>query len=215
MRADPASERFLRRLEAETTRVLADRERAVLAFSGGLGSLVVASLARKRCDLRCVVAGVRNAPDLAAAGLTQDFLDYRLDVVRLTPRASLILARRLADRHPGLPVAEILSLVPLAAVRERHRGPLVAGFDGTSRTSAFLGIAESLSFASPLVRTSAGGVVPRARLLAAARRLGIPDAFTHVSARDPSVGSGVAPALRALAKDSEGSLSDLLQRDYH
>src|SRR5436853_6851091 len=52
---------FVERLERRMADLVSVETRAILAYSGGLASTLVAMVARKRCDLVCVVAGVEDS----------------------------------------------------------------------------------------------------------------------------------------------------------
>src|SRR2546426_920666 len=52
---------FVRRLEDGIAQEIHARSRVALAYSGGLASTLIAMIARKRCVLDCIVAGVERA----------------------------------------------------------------------------------------------------------------------------------------------------------
>ncbi|HYM39665.1 MAG TPA: hypothetical protein VEY12_05920 [Thermoplasmata archaeon] len=181
-------------------RVAAGRDEIVLAFSGGLGSLLIAALARKRCDLLCVVVGMRGSADVEAARVAQMFLDYRLAILRPSPSQALRAARRIAASGYPIPLAECLALVPLALVEARQPESLVLSGAGlTARTSSLrraLGEREALS---PGLRLRLGGL-GRRPLLRMAEAAGLPESFALAAPRSPLEGSGIGPVLRAMAR---------------
>lgn len=189
----------------------AGRDRVVLAFSGGLSSLLTAAIARKQGDVRCVVVGTRGAADVGTAVVARDFLDLRLEV--LSPRPPLILetARGLRASDPRLTSAEALDLVPLALVASRHAGQSVlSGFATAPRSAA---MADHLT--APGSPSHRGGPwrrvpPPRRLLLRAARELAIPDGFALEARRRPAEGSGIGPAIRGLGHSKHASVERLL-----
>ena len=129
MGAPAAAVRVLARLEAYMARAFEGRDRVVLAFSGGLGSLLLAAVARKRGAVECVVVGTRGAADVGAALVARDFLDYPVEVLQPSPRKVLSTARAIRAADPALSPPDVLSLVPLALVRERCGDEIVlSGF---------------------------------------------------------------------------------------
>src|SRR5437762_641154 len=58
---------FVERLERRMADLLSEETHVILAYSGGLASTLVAMVARKRCDLVCVVAGVEDSAAVRAA----------------------------------------------------------------------------------------------------------------------------------------------------
>lgn len=206
------SERPLSRLEGRVSRIVAGHDRVPLAFSGGVGSLVVGSVARKRTDLQCVVVAVDDAPDLAAAALAEKYLDFRVQILHLTARRAWPLARQVGVAHPDLSVAEVLALVPLRAVLDSQPdAEVLAGF-WTDRLGprARRSIAEE-RVRVPLVEVAGPRPMDRADLLGMGRMLGIPEAFLRVRSRSPAAGSGLEPALRALAREKSTTMARLIR----
>src|SRR5437899_12852270 len=68
---------FVRRLEHRVAQEVKGRPRSALAYSGGLARTLLAMIARKRCALVCVVAGLEGSPDVQAARAAKLDLDYR------------------------------------------------------------------------------------------------------------------------------------------
>lgn len=206
--ASASSARLLARLEAALEAFAVDRDAAVLAFSGGLASLVLAALLRKRVDLDCVVVGVKDAPDLVAARRASDFLDYRVREVRLSVMQAVALARRVARSHP-VPTRSAFALAPVLAVAAANRGrPVVAGCGWRAE-----GADASLAVGTvdlPWRAVTLGRGVPRTRIQAVARVIGLPESFVRVRALTPGTGMGLEPALRTAARDRGVSLRELL-----
>jgi hypothetical protein len=213
MAADRPATRALVRLDADVARSIARRDRIVLSFSGGLGSLLVAAVARKRCDLRCVVVGLRGAADVEAATVAQKFLDYPVAVLRPTAERAWTVARTIRSLHPRLPLAEVLAMVPLALVEERHpHDPVLTGFGLTARTPSMRrALGSEIAWSPGLhLRISRSSRVPLLRMAVDA---GLPESFSRAAPRSPLEGSGLGPVLRALARSRKVSFERLLSLD--
>src|SRR5437899_10797034 len=94
---------FVRRLGDGIAREIHGRSRVALAYSGGLASTLIAMIARKRCALDCVVAGVDGSPDVLAAKAAKANPDYGSSTgssVREDPRR---FGARLLRPHRGFP----------------------------------------------------------------------------------------------------------------
>jgi hypothetical protein len=221
MGAETPAERLLRGLDADVARAVRGRDGVVLAFSGGLASLVLAALIRKRCDLRCEVIGLSRSADVEAAAVAEKFLDYPVRVVRPTAAQVLRAARSLASGVPAFPGSEALSLVPVVLVESRHpNGPVLSGFGLTWESPRVRSFLASRSVLFPGLRPRGAAPPPRARLLGVADLLGIPESFSRAARRRPSEGSAIGPALRAAAHAEHASLDRFLRtsapvRDNH
>ncbi len=203
-------DRVLARLDRELAAQFETRRRVVLAFSAGLASLVLAALARKHGELRCLVVGTRGAADLGAALVARDFLDYRLEVVTPSPASVLRTATGLRAAAPKLALAEILDLVPLALVEDRCPDAIVLSAFGLVRASPALRrhLAGRSSRAPALLRAGEGPSRPA--VLRMGRSIGLPDAFIGMGHRRPAEGSGIGPALRALGHGHHRSVAALV-----
>src|SRR5207249_7175007 len=96
---------------------------------GGLASTLIAMIARNRCELDCVVAGVDGSSDVVAAKAAKSHLDYRIEVVILRREDAMRIRARIEASHPGLRPRDIDNLVPLHAALERSEvRPMLAGF---------------------------------------------------------------------------------------
>ncbi len=210
MRRDRAGQQAIDRLDAAVASAVAAADNPVLAFSGGLGSLIVAALARKRGDMRCVVVGIPGSADVEAAKVAQTFLDYPVSVLRPTATQALRAARSVAASNHCLPVPDVLALVPLVLV-ERRYGPrsVLSGFGLTARSPA-------LRRALQPRRRGCPGLAPRApastrtSVVRMAIALGLPESFALAASRTPIEGSGIGPMLRALGHRERMSLPRLL-----
>src|SRR5438046_10529231 len=85
---------FVERLERRMADLLSEETRVILAYSGGLASTLVAMVARKRCDLVCVVAGVEDSAAVRAAKAAKADLDSRVQFVQPDVEGT----RRIRDR---------------------------------------------------------------------------------------------------------------------
>ncbi len=194
---------FVRRLEDRVAAAIEGTDRVVLAYSGGLASTLVAMVARKRCDLRCFVAGVQGSPDVEAAKVAKDYLDYRMHFVTLDAKAVRALARRITDGHRSLTATECGALVPLHAVLRRVRcDRVLAGFGGPHIRPAILEILRSTSVRIPL-HGIVRGPLPRDRLRDAALRLGLPADWARTRHRAPAEGAGIEEFLHGNGNGSE------------
>jgi hypothetical protein len=220
MAAGGTASRALVRLDAEVAHAVGDLDRIVLAFSGGLGSLLVAAVARKRCDVRCVVVGLRGASDLQAARVAQKFLDYPIAVVQPSADRAWRMAQAIRSLHPELPLSEALGMLPMALVEEEHpRDPVLNGFGLTARTPTLRHALGSDAGRSPGLRLRISHST-RAPLLQLAEAAGLPESFARAAPRSPLEGSGIGPALRALARSRKVSFArlfapDVQRGDYH
>ncbi len=212
MDRERAEARVLVKLDAALAREFAGGDRAVLAFSGGLGSLILAGLARKHGDVRCVVVGTRGAADVAAALVARDFLDYRVEVLTPRPASILLTSRTVRAAEPRLHLAEVLDLVPLALVEARYpRETVLSAFALAPRSVALRRHLARRPSVSP--SPGAAAVTTRRLALRLARQLAIPEGFAAAARRSPAEGSGIGPTLRALGHGRHRSVDRLLAVD--
>ncbi len=198
--ASPAGpERRLARLERLVDAAVAARRPTVMAFSGGLGSLVLGSVARKRTDLTCLVVTVGSAPDGDASERAHKFLDFRVRPLRVTANEALRFARERAGENPGLSPAANLASLPLALVLDAEPRATVLGGPRSDRVLEALRPSAAARARLPIADLAGPRPVRRSDLAALGRLLGIPDAFLRMPARSPAVGSGVRAALDRLA----------------
>ncbi len=211
MGAERPAREVLARFESSVAKAVSGRERACVAFSGGLGSLILAAVARKRLDLRCVVVGPPKSADVEAAILAQTFLDYPVEVLQPEPEAVLARARALRREDPSLPMPDLLSLLPLALVQDRCAPePVLHGFGFSPRSRALDRRLKAAGFPPPGLQRGGAASPDRRMAVAVADALGIPDAFSRVGRRTPAEGSGIGPALRALGHERHTSVARLV-----
>lgn len=186
---------FVHRLEERIEDLVSGCDRVALAFSGGLASMLVAMVARKRCDLDCLVAGSGESADIRAARAAKQHMDYRIELVLLDAAETRRIRERLAF-SPGLSLRAIRSLIPLFAVVEHAEGRAwFAGFGSARIGSGIIAEVQRLGVQAPLLGLSARGTVPRAMLRAAALSLGLPEEWARVPHRSPEDGAGIAEFL--------------------
>ncbi len=187
---------FVRELETAVDVAVVGPQRPVLAFSGGLTSLVLAMVARKRSDLRCLVAGVEGSADIAAAKRAKDSFEYRVEVVPLDAARVRTIAAGLAADFPGLTGPQRRELVPLRAVLLRApETRVLAGLRGTRHSVELGQAAERAGARLPLLHVLGGGA-SRETVRSAALHLGLPAAWARVRHRSPSEGAGIVEFLR-------------------
>src|SRR2546422_6268513 len=110
---------FVRRLGDGSAWQSHGRSRVALGYAGGLASPLIAMMARKRCALDCVVAGVDGSPDVLAAKAAKAHLDCRVEYVVMSREDALRIRAQIVRSHPGLPWRDVHNLVPLHATLER------------------------------------------------------------------------------------------------
>ena len=192
----PRIEPFVRQVERAIDVAIDGQSRPVLAFSGGLSSLLLAMVARKRHDLRCVVAGVEESADIAAAKSAKDSFEYRVEVVLLDAARVRTIAAGLAADFPGLTGPQRRELVPLRAVLLRApETRVLAGLRRVPHSVEVGRAAERAGARLPLLHVLGGGA-SRETVRSAALHLGLPAAWARVRHRSPSEGAGIVEFLR-------------------
>ena len=195
---------FVRRLEQAIARELEGRDRVPLAYSGGLASTLVAMVARKRCALECVVAGVEGSPDVVAAKAAKLYLDYRIEHVIVTRDAAASIRARIEAAHPGLSAGDLDNLVPVHAAVERADGrTILSGFGLAPLRPAVVAALGDINVALPIRVASRGTSLSRLTLRRAAVDLGLPVPWARVAHRSPANGAGVRELLRSAERDRE------------
>lgn len=205
-------------LETEVSRAIGGQEHISLAYSGGLGSTLVAAIARKHCDVTCFVVAVGDAEDLRAAKLAADYLDYRIEKIRPSRSGTLALIRRIAAMEPEAKLEDLFTMAPTFAVRERaEEGLLLTGFGLEEMSKPMRNLLAPLRTTNPLLPLHVGGgPVDRKRFIECAEILGLPRKFGRPRHRPPGSGSGVERSMRALAASRDTSVRRLVRpRDYH
>jgi PP-loop superfamily ATP-utilizing enzyme len=183
---------FVRRLEERVADQVAGR-RVVLAYSGGLASTVVAAVARKRCDLECVVAGAVDSDDVRAANEAKRYLDYRITTAVIDAAETKRILRRAKEALPRLSLRAILPLLPVFAVATRSEGDVCLTGLGLPRSDPpVLDALRRLHIRSPIADAFAGTRGSRDLVRAAATSLGLPVRWARVRHRGPLAGAGIA-----------------------
>ncbi len=182
----------VRRVEDAIEAAVHGYDCVTLAYSGGLASTLIAMVARKRCDLRCIVAGVEGSPDVEAAKVAKNYLDYRIEFVPLDAKMTRKTYEELVANRAQLSETEREDLIPLFATLARTDDPpVLAGF-GTARLSpAMRATIEGAQVQLPLRGFARGRAVPRATLRDAALALGLPSSWARVRHHAPCPGAGV------------------------
>ena len=216
MARDRLAERLIANLEARVDAAFADRDRVALAYSGGVASTLIAAIARKRGDLTCIVVGVDGSPDLEAARVAESYLDYRLELVTLSPAEALRLARRVAAAAPRLSLRDVLALAPAFAASDRMAGNrALVGFGASRLSAGQWELLASRRLDAPLRSVLAGrGGELRALAIRCATTLGLPRDFARPRRRAPASGSGIESVLRGIAT-SKGTTFPRLLRPHH
>ena len=183
---------FVRRLEDRIAREVAGQDRVALAYSGGLSSMTIAMIARKRCNLACFVAGREGAPDVEAARVAKTYFDLRVEHVLLDRAGTQAIRERLSHLRSRVSPQNLDSLIPLQAVLERTRGqPLLSGFGGSRTAAGIAGILRALKVRAPLVQSARGRALPRSILREAAVSLGLPNDWARIPHRNPVAGAQI------------------------
>lgn len=194
MAASYAAERYLERLETRIEEEVRGADGTVLAFSAGLGSTLVAAIARKRGVLRCAVAGAPGAPDVRAAQIAASYLDYAIIQVSVDAARARSLAGDTERRFPRLRRADARAVVPALAARDAARVErILVGFGGSRLGREMEKALGGLGLIAPLAEASREPV-GRTRLAACAALLGLPPAFARPRRRPPLVGAGLEAA---------------------
>ena len=192
---------FVRRLEDEIAREVHGRNRVALAYSGGLASTLIAMIARKRCVLDCIVAGVDGSPDVLAAKAAKAHLDYRVECVIMSREDTMRIRTRVARSHPGLARRHLDSLVPLHAALERAEGrTMLSGFGVARPDSATVAALGGAAVVWPLHTIARETSLTRSAIRTAATALGLPPEWARVSHRAPAEGAGIRDWLRGSNK---------------
>ena len=189
---------FVRRLEHRVAQEVEGHSRGALAYSGGLASTILAMVARKRCALVCVVAGVEGSPDLQAARAAKAHLDYRVEYVVLSRADAIRIRTQIVTSHPKLSGRGIDNLVPLhAALEAAKEGPMLSGFGSSPLGAEMLAALRRLDVSIPIREVTRGGTLSRAMLQEAATMLGLPATWARVAHRSPVEGAGIRDFLRS------------------
>lgn len=175
-----------------------------LAYSGGLASTLVAMVARKRCDLECIVAGSAACEDVRAAKAARQHLDYRITILEMDAVEAKRIMRRAEGEEPRLSAKAILTLLPLFAVRERAPDKVwLTGLGPQRLDPQIIEALRRLRMHSPLIETSLGTRLTRATLRRAATSLGLPEEWARIRHREPAAGAGIASFARSTERNTK------------
>ena len=188
---------FVERLEDRIEKFVSGRDRVALAFSGGLASTLLAMIARKRCDLRCLVAGQGRSVDIRAAKEAKTYFDFRVDFIALGNRAIRGISERIAQANRDLSFSVVRALVPIRAVLDQWpNGPVLAGFHSRATKGPIAKTLRAWNVRTPLADLARGRKLSRSTLQAAAISLGLPAEWARVVHRGPAAGAGIQGAFR-------------------
>ena len=189
---------FIERLEGRMADLLSEQTRVILAYSGGLASTLVAMVARKRCDLVCVVVGVEDSAAVRAAKAAKAHLDYRVQFVQPDIEGTRRIRDRInaATRH--ISATAVRALIPLRMVlEETPNQTILAGF-GPRTPDATLGtILKDWGVLCPLLDLARSQPLPRSLLREAAISLGLPVEWARAAHREPATSAGINDFLPA------------------
>jgi hypothetical protein len=196
-RGDAAA--FLRRLEDFIGKRTEAHSQVALAYSGGLASTILAMVARKRCELECIVAGAADSADVHAALEAARYLDLRVTPVVLDASAIKRILRWAEAQGLRHPIGSFASVLPVLAVRERTtREVVLTGFGIRRVHPPILDSLLRLGTQAPWAGVSHGEPISRNRVRAAAISLGLPEELARVPHRDPADGAGVTAFLEEI-----------------
>jgi len=189
---------FVERLEGRMADLLSEETRVILAYSGGLASTIVAMVARKRCDLVCVVAGVEDSVAVRAAKAAQAHLDYRVQFVQPDLEGTRRIRDRIRVGNAQISATAVRALIPLRMVLEETRNQtILAGF-GPRTLDATLGkVLKDWGVLCPLLDLARSQPLPRSLLRAAAIALGLPVEWARAAHREPATSAGINDFLPA------------------
>src|SRR5438876_617040 len=125
---------FLRRLEDRIEELVSRDDRVSLAFSGGLTSTLLATVARKRCDLICLVAGTPTSPDVRASNAAKQHFDFRVESVLLDREIVRRNLQEMRALNRTMSMNSLRTLMPVYAVLGRHPGAVLLSGFGTPKT---------------------------------------------------------------------------------
>jgi asparagine synthase len=192
---------LVQRLEDRVAELVAGQSRVALAYSGGLSSTVVAMVARKRCDLECVVAGSAESEDLRAARRARQYLDYRVTIEELNTGEMERILKRAKAENPRLSANALLTFLPLYAVHDRApEKQWLSGFGPQRSDPLVVEALRRLQVHSPLVEALVGARISRSTIRLAATSLGLPEEWARVRHREPALGAGIAALLPSIEK---------------
>ena len=178
--------------------LLSEETRVILAYSGGLASTLVAMVARKRCDLVCVVAGVEDSAAVRAAKAAKAHLDYRVQFVQPDLEGTRRIRDRIRAGNAQMSTTAVRALIPLRVVLEElPNQTILAGF-GPRNLDAKIGtMLKDWEVLCPLLDLARSQPLPRSLLRAAAIALGLPVEWARAAHREPATSAGINDFLPA------------------
>ena len=178
--------------------LLSEETRVILAYSGGLASTLVGMVARKRCELVCVVAGVEDSAAIRAAKAANAHLDYRVQFVQPDLEGTRRIRDRISAATRHMSGTAVRALMPLRMVlEETPNQTILAGF-GPRTLDATLGtILNDWRVLCPLLDLARSQPLPRSLLRAAAISLGLPVEWARAAHREPATSAGINDFLLA------------------
>ena len=183
---------FLRRLEDRIEELVSRDDRVSLAFSGGLMSTLLATVARKRCDLICLVAGTPASPDVRASNAAKQHFDFRVESVLLDREIVRRNLQEMRALNRTMSMNSLPTLMPVYAVLGRHPGAVLLSGFGTPKTDLSIRrMLRAWHVESPIMEAARGRNVSRSVLLEASISLGLPEEWARVAHRPPADGSGI------------------------
>src|SRR5438876_2002100 len=189
---------FVERLERRMADLLAEETRVILAYAGGLASTLVAMVARKRCDLVCVVAGVEDSAAVRAAKAAKTHLDYRVQFVQADIEGTCRIRDRISAGNAQMSATAVRALIPVRTVLvELPNQSILAGCDPRTLDATLGKILKDWGVMCSLLDLARSQALPRPLLRAAAIALGLPVEWARAAHREPATSAGINDFLLA------------------
>src|SRR5947208_1745199 len=156
---------FVERLEGRMADLLSEETRVILAYSGGLASTLVAMVARKRCNLVCVVAGAEDSAAVRAAEAAKAHLDYRVQFVQPDIEGTCRIRDRISAGNAQISATAVRTLIPLRMVLEElPNQTILAGFGPRTLDAKIGTILKDWGVLCPLLDLARSQPLPRSLL---------------------------------------------------
>ena len=189
---------FVERLERRMADLVSEKTRVVLAYSGGLASTLVAMVARKRCDLVCVVVGVEDSAAVRSAKAAKAHLDYRVQFVHPDLEGTRRIRDRISAANAHMSGTSVRALIPVRMVLEElPNQSVLAGFGPRTLDATLETILKDWGVLCPLLDLARGQPLPRTLLRAATIALGLPVEWARAAHREPATSAGTNDFLLA------------------